>query len=121
MPSDFWEIEDDLENCDFSSPGQYELFPSREVFARGPAGTACLTQPASSLVAGSFGGEMEQAMEMKKLFPFPCLLLGTGHLPFSCCTHWRKEHKTSVSKAVNLAHFAMVKHSLKRVQRQIFF
>lgn len=62
---------------------------------------------------------MEQAMERKMLFPFPCLLL--LHLPFSCCTYWAKKHKTSVSKAVNLAHFATAKHSLKRAQRQIFF
>lgn len=51
------------------------LFPSREVFAVWAAGAVCLGQPASSLAAGSFGGEMERAMETKLLSPFLCLLL----------------------------------------------
>lgn len=111
MSSNFWDIKDDLENHDFSSPSQYKLFPSREVVAGGPAGTVCLTQPVSSLVAGK-GHE--------NVVPLP-MPVAAPHLPFSCCTHGTKEHKISVPKAVNLAHFAMVKHSLKQVQRQIFF
>lgn len=71
MPSNFWEIEDDLESGNFSSPGQYKLFPSREVFAGGSAGTMCHTQPASSRQFWRGNGE---AMEMK-MFPLPCPLL----------------------------------------------
>ena len=63
----------------FPAQVRCKLFPSREVFAGWAAGAMCLSQPASSLAAGGFGGEMEwameQAMETKLLSFFPCLLL----------------------------------------------